>query len=573
MFLFKKEVAMDYRRIILYIALAMVGYSLWTAWQQDYPMPKAAVSTVAQQQAPQNPNLPPSAVTQSVNKTAAAPAASATTSAATVTKVVKQHIITVNTDTLSLKIDTAGGNVVEASLPRYPVATATPQIPTVLLSDAPEKFYIAQSGLLGKTGPDTQQGQAEYTTAQTAYVLTPDQNTLQVDLRWLNSEGLTITKRFTFHRNSYVVEVSYLIDNKTSQPWIGNFYSQIQRKKPPSESMFSLHSYEGATFSNPGQKNYQKLDYSDMDKGNLNLAVKGGWIAMQQRYFLSAWVPEQSATNQFFSQVNGDIYTIGFISQPIQVAPNAQATTGVKFYVGPETASVLKNLAPHLELTIDYGWLWIISAALFWVMDKIHSLVGNWGWSIVLVTLLIKLVFYKLSEASYRSMARMRQLQPRLEMLKERYGDDKQKMSQATMELYRKEKVNPLGGCLPMLIQIPVFIGLYYVLAESVELRQAPFILWIQDLSVRDPYFVLPILMGISMFLQQKLSPPPPDPMMAKMMMVLPIIFTVFFATFPAGLVLYWLVNNCLSILQQWYIMRRVEQMGSGKQVSKNKKR
>jgi len=270
-------------------------------------------------------------------------------------------------------------------------------------------------------------------------------------------------------------------------------------------------------------------------------------------------VPDQEQTNHYFSRAGADdIYTLGFVGPELKVAPGGKATAGGKFYVGPELEEPLKALAPHLELTIDYGWLWIVSSAIFWVMSKIYGVLGNWGWAIIIVTFLIKLAFYKLSATSYKSMAKMRDLQPRLELLKQRFGDDKQKMSKATMELYKTEKVNPLGGCLPMIIQIPVFIALYYVLIESVHLRHAPFILWIHDLSSKDPLYILPVLMGASMFLQQLLNPPPPDPMQAKIMKyALPIFFTVFFMTFPSGLVLYWLVNNCLSILQQWYIMKK----------------
>ncbi|HYF97446.1 MAG TPA: membrane protein insertase YidC, partial [Coxiellaceae bacterium] len=365
---------------------------------------------------------------------------------------------------------------------------------------------------------------------------------------------------------SYAIKIENQISNRSGRTWVGSLYSQIKHKPVEQEHSFMQpRTYEGATLSSPA-KRYQKLPYDKLEKATVNENIKDGWMAMQQHYFLTAWIPDPAQTNHYYTHVTSlgageydKIYTIGFVAPETQLAPGASESISSTFYVGPESTKQLEPLAPGLDLTIDYGWLWIISKAIFWVMDHINSIVGNWGWSIILVTVLIKLLFYKLSEASYRSMARMRELQPRLATLRERYGDDKQKLSQSTMEIYKKEKINPLGGCLPVIVQIPVFIALYYVLFESVELRQAPFILWIHDLSVKDPYYVLPILMGLSMFAQQKLSPPPPDPTQAKVMMFLPVIFTVFFLSFPAGLVLYWLVNNCLSALQQWYIIKRME--------------
>jgi YidC/Oxa1 family membrane protein insertase len=296
-----------------------------------------------------------------------------------------------------------------------------------------------------------------------------------------------------------------------------------------------------------------------MDEQNLNVSITGGWAAMLEHYFLSAWVPANTEMFNYYSHVtDGDMYTLGMLSAPLTLQPGATTIVGAKLYTGPEIMDRLKAVAPNLDLTIDYGFLWFISIAIFWLMKQIYQIVGNWGWSIVLVTVIIKLAFYHLSAKSYRSMAAMRKLQPRLQMLKERYGDDKQKLTQTTMELYKAEKINPLGGCLPVLVQIPVFIALYWVLIESVELRQAPFILWIHDLSAKDPYFILPIIMGITMFIQQHLNPPPADPVQAKMMKFLPIFFTFLFINFPAGLVLYWIVNNSISILQQWYITKKV---------------
>lgn len=362
-----------------------------------------------------------------------------------------------------------------------------------------------------------------------------------------------------FTKGSYLIDVDYKIANQGNHEWVGYMNTQLIRSSPKEDksSVFHVGSYTGASYSEPGKHRYQKVSFSDMNKGNLDVDSKGGWVAMQQHYFLSAWIPNANSTNKFYTRSVNNDYTIGAVSQPITLQPNQEKTIGSKLYVGPEITSVLKSIAPSLDLTVDYGILWFLSSLLFSLMKVINNVVGNWGWSIVLVTVLIKLAFYRLSAASYKSMAGMRKLQPKLQALRERYGDDKAKISQATMELYKQEKVNPLGGCLPIVIQIPVFIALYWVLLESVELRQAPFILWIKDLSDADPYHVLPLIMGATMLIQQKLNPAPPDPMQAKVMMFLPVLFTGLFWGFPAGLVLYWIVNNTLSILQQWYITRK----------------
>jgi YidC/Oxa1 family membrane protein insertase len=420
---------------------------------------------------------------------------------------------------------------------------------------------LAQSGLLNPNGPDTTQGQAVYVTEQKNYSLLPNQSNLQVKLYWQNAQGVKITKIFTFQRNQYEIGVDYQINNQSSQPWDGNLYLQLLRKDLPDAHQNRLSTtatYFGAAISSP-DKRFQKISFNSMKEKNIDQTITGGWAAMIQHYFVSAWVPENTQALQYFSHVtqNG-LYTIGMISPKISAQPGETITTHAKLYTGPAIADYLEQAAPGLKLTIDYGWFWFISGIIFWMMQHIYNIIGNWGWSIVIVTLIIKLMFYHLSAKSYRSMNGMKKLQPQLALLKERYGDDKQKFTQATLELYKKEKVNPMSGCLPILVQIPVFIGLYWVLIESVQLRQAPFIFWIHDLSMKDPYYVLPVLMGLSMFLQQRLNPPPPDPMQAKIMMLMPIVFTALFMNFPAGLMLYWFVNNTLSFLQQWFIMRSV---------------
>lgn len=541
---------MDTKRLLLYFALAYVVFSLWTAWIRDYSKPPVS-STAATTQ------LSPGAQVSTVPPTAAT-VPTAPGQPTSIQPTLAHELITVRTDVLEAKIDPVGGTLVEANLLKYPVSQKQPNIPVSLLNTKPDTFYVAEGGITGPRGPDTLQGQVKYSARQSNFVLATGQNELNVDLMW-QDKNVDVTKTYHFKRNDYAVDVIYNVKNHSGESWSGNLYGQLRRKPQPSPGLFHFSTYTGGSISSP-EKPYQKVSYSKMAKEPLSQNIHGGWLAMQQQYFLSAWIPNQQLTHHYYSSVDANnIYTLGFIGPTFTLAPGQQLKTTTTLYVGPEIEERLKALAPGLDLTIDFGWLWWLSIAILWVMKQIYKVVGNWGWAIVIVTLLIKLMFYKFSEMSYRSMAKMRQLQPKLAALKERYGDDKQKMSQATMELYRKEKVNPLGGCLPILIQIPVFIALYYVLIESVELRQAPFILWIHDLSSRDPYYVLPILMGISMFFQQRLNPTPPDPMQARVMQLLPLIFTILFATFPAGLVLYWLTNNVLSILQQWHITRRLE--------------
>jgi YidC/Oxa1 family membrane protein insertase len=539
------------KKLFLYAILAFICFSLWNLWQKDYG------------QNPEN-TSPNTAINATTNQTATTKTAANTANSSNIaaltleamTRVDTNHLIKVQTDILDVTIDTVGGNIVEVALLKY-ADTLHSKKPVKLLSFDVNKFYVAKSSLISKVGPDLPNNPAVYTTEKESYTLEPNQNTLAVKLIWKNNSGLSVCKTFTFTRQKYDIAVDYNVINNLKEPWSGTFSTQIQRKnfgeKP---GLFKFSTYEGAAISST-ETPYEKVSYSNMDKNNIDRDIVGGWAAFQQRYFLSAWIPNQTKTYQYFSNVNEQIYTIGMRDNSLNIAPGGNLTVTANFYTGPEVADNLKTLAKGLDLTADYGWLWIISVGLFWVLKHINMVVGNWGWSIVLVTVLIKVAFFKPSEKSYRSMAKMKDLAPKIKALKERYGDDRQKLHQATMELYKKDNVNPLSGCLPMLIQIPFFIALYYVLMGAVELRHAPFMFWIQDLSVRDPYFILPILMGLSMFLQQRISPTSADPQQAKIMMMMPIIFTMFFLSFPAGLVLYWLVNNCLSIWQQWYIMKK----------------
>jgi YidC/Oxa1 family membrane protein insertase len=561
---------LDYLRFSLYAVVIVISFTLYQQWEKEHPpVPIASVQkeTVSTNYIPEvaqpaavattTPSATPVTPPVATEKLSTAPSAT-------------QQIIHVTTDTLQVDIDPQGGNITQVNLFEYPESLHS-KTPYLLLNNDPATRYLAQSGLLSAVGPDTSKGQAVFTSEKTDYTLAKDQKELQVKLHWKNEQGLSVTKVFTFKPGSYDIGVNYQVANATKQPWEGNLYLQLLRKDtPPASSgsgLTSLATYFGAAISSP-QKPFEKIAFKDMTKQNLNQTITGGWAAMIQHYFVSAWVPDKNATSQYFSRVTNDgLYTIGMLGPKVTAAPGATIETSATLYAGPAIADKLQKVAPGLDLTIDYGWFWFISVIIFWMMQKIHFVVNNWGWSIVLVTCVIKLLFYPLSAKSYRSMNALKILQPKINALKEKFGDDKQKFTQATMELYRKEKVNPMSGCLPILIQIPVFIALYWVLIESVYLRQAPFILWIHDLSVKDPYYVLPVLMGISMLVQQKLSPPPPDPTQAKVMMLMPVIFTVLFINFPAGLMLYWFVNNTLSVLQQWYIMRTMQKAAPVKKV------
>lgn len=553
---------MDIRRLVLYFLLVFIGMSLWNQWQAEH---KPTTATQQQQSAASNSNQYDYVPTGFDNNSASSAAASTTKSRriAETTLAPQGDLIHVTTDLLNVAINTVGGNVVSAALIKYPVSVDEKDTPVRILSPSTSRLYVAESGLtnLNNNKPLTYQATAK------SYQLQSGQQQLQVVLT-AHADGLEIKKTYTFTRDRYAIGLNYQVTNHTNKAWSGSLYAQLKRRNVPVDSSI-LHvqrSYMGAAYYTP-HKPYQKLSYSGMDDNNLDLAVPGGWVAMQQHYFLSTWVATQNETNRYYSHVatphfntgSDHVYTIGFVEPKQTVEPGQTATSSATLYVGPETEKRLAALAKGLDLTIDYGWLWPISKLIFWVMSHIHQFIGNWGWSIVFTTLLIKLIFFKLTESSFMSMAKMRELTPRIQSLRERYGDDRQKLGQATMELYKKEKINPLGGCLPILIQIPVFIALYYVLIESVELRQAPFIFWIHDLSVKDPYYVLPILMGLSMFLQQRLSPAPPDPMQAKLFMFMPLMFVIFFMSFPAGLVLYWLANNCTQAAQQWYVMKKYE--------------
>ena len=544
---------MDNQRLILFAALSIVIMMLFSAWQEQHAPKQAPMTETAQQaesSVPSAAEMPPAVVAEP----------KAVPSQAPVAAVAGQHI-TVKTDLLDVEINTVGGEISRAALPAYPVSLKTPDVPFQLLDDRLPALFIAQSGLVAGEGMSAPDHQAVFQADQTRYQLAGGKDELKVRLHWHSPSGIDVLKTYTFHRNSYVIDLDFQVSNTGDQLWKGRPYRQLQRTKvaESGQSKF-IYTYMGGVFSSQWNS-YQKVKFEDMATWKPEQSyTTGGWAAMIQHYFLAAWIPDADEANHFYTKALPDgRYLIGLSGAEKSAAPGQSTQFHSRLYVGPKDQQRLEKVAPHLRLSVDYGVLDILAKPVFWLLQKIHGLVGNWGLAIILVTVIIKLVFFKLSEASYRSMANMRRLSPKLQALKERYGDDRQKMSQAMMDIYKKEKINPLGGCLPILVQIPVFISLYWVLLESVELRQAPFILWIHDLAAKDPYYVLPLLMGASMFLQQKLNPPPMDPLQAKVLQFLPLIFTAFFAFFPSGLVLYWVVNNILSITQQWYITRKIE--------------
>ncbi|EKM95372.1 membrane protein insertase [Stutzerimonas degradans] len=553
---------MDIKRSILLVALAVVAYLMVLQWNQDYG--QAALPAETAQTQPSVAALPETtpanaAANEDVPSLAGQPQANAIAASEP-----SKQLIRVRTDVLDVAIDPHGGDIVELRLPQYPRRQDRPDIPFQLFERSGERTYEAQSGLIGD-GPDKASARPQYSSEKTDYQLGEGQDQLVVDLKY-SADGVDYTKRFVFERGQYDLAVRYLIDNQSGKPWTGHLFGQLKRDAsadPSSSTATGTATYLGAALWTKDEP-YTKVSMGNMDDKSLRETVQGGWIAWLQHYFVTAWIPQPGDTNlvQTRKDSQGN-YIIGFTGPAVSVAAGAQGETGATLYAGPKSQEQLEELSPGLRLTVDYGILWFIAQPIFWLLENIHALLGNWGWSIIVLTIIIKLAFFPLSAASYKSMARMRAVSPKMQALKDQYGDDRQKLSQAMMELYKKEKINPLGGCLPIIVQMPVFLALYWVLLESVEMRQAPWMFWITDLSIKDPFFILPIIMGVTMFIQQQLNPTPPDPMQAKVMKLLPIIFTFFFLWFPAGLVLYWVVNNVLSIAQQWYITRQIEQAKS----------
>jgi YidC/Oxa1 family membrane protein insertase len=416
-------------------------------------------------------------------------------------------------------------------------------------------LYVAQTGLKGEGLPTHR---SVFTSSNTQYSMQEGVDTLEVRLNTAADNGVSVDKVYTFHRNNYAIDVNYEIKNNSANPISPSVYYQIIHDNKSNQGSMMMPTFTGGAYYNETDK-YKKIKFEEMAKKDLALKSKDGWVGLVQHYFVSAWIPQDGIERKFYTTKLSDTdFSIGSISPVGTIAAGATATIPARLYAGPQKQSLLEATAPGLEYTVDYGWLTVIAKPLFWLLSKIHEYVHNWGIAIILLTVLIKAAFFKLSASSYKSMAQMRELAPRLQAMKEKFGDDKQKMQQAMMEMYRSEKINPLGGCLPILVQIPVFIALYWMLLGSVELRHAPFFGWIHDLSAIDPLYILPILMGGTMIVQSYISPAPTDPMQAKVMKIMPVVFSIFFFFFPAGLVLYWLVNNILSITQQWYINKSI---------------
>jgi len=554
---------MDVKRGIIFIGLAVVSYMLVLAWNEDYVLQnqntqETVLETPAvsfdsepgQREQFEEFSTPEDKLNNEQSySTKLAPTAS-------------NSSVNIKTDVLDITIDLVGANIHSAVLPQYKVELGSPK-PLAILEDNNRRRYIAESGLFGKNGFDSSKNgpTPTYQSSSETYALLDGQQQLVVDFYFSDDSGVKITKRYSFQRDDYVITVTYLIDNQSTEAWEANLSGKILRdnsKDPSNQNSMGMQSFLGMVLSSK-EDPYEKIDFDDMLESPVNREIKGGWIAFIQHYYLSAWIPDDSITQTYQTRVKNGVYLMGFISPVTKVSPGTQESVSANLYLGPKIIERLENAAPKLDLTVDYGWLFFIAYPLFLLLDFLYSLVLNWGLAIILVTVCVKALFFKLSAASYRSMANMRRVAPKLQSLKDQYGDDRQKMSQAMMELYKKEKINPLGGCLPILVQMPVFIALYWVLLESVQLRHAPFMFWITDLSVKDPFFILPILMGISMFIQMQLNPSPPDPMQARIMKIMPVMMTVFFLWFPSGLVLYWLVNNILSIAQQWVITKQIE--------------
>ena len=542
---------MDTQRLILFMLFTLSVFFLLDAWQKDKQPLGVPAATSGPAKGPAATPVP--APTQPL--TAAVPSAEAPAASGALQK---GQTVRVETDLFIANIDTAGGDLRWLELLAHR-DTLDRKKNFVLLQAQGEHTYIAQSGLIGSGLPNHR---TRYTSGVREAKLAAGADRLSVRLDAAPGDGPKVTKIYTFHRGSYVIDTSFEVENRSAAAVQADAYFQLVRdSEPPAGDSAMLPTYTGLAVYTDREK-FQKISFADIDKGKLSYPKKSddGWIALLQHYFLSAWLPANNAPREFYTRrLDNGLYAAGVIVSLGNIEPGTNGTLTVPLYAGPQEQDKLSQLAPGLDLTVDYGWLTVIAKPLFWFLQWLHLWVGNWGVAIIVLTVIIKALFYPLSAASYRSMGRMRVLAPRMQKLKEQYGDDRQRLNQAMMDLYKTEKINPLGGCLPVIVQIPVFIALYWVLLASVELRHAPFIGWIDDLSVADPYFVLPVLMGATMIFQTFLNPEPPDPVQAKLMKIMPIAFSVFFFFFPAGLVLYWLINNILSIAQQWQITRGME--------------
>lgn len=573
-------------RIFLFGLLALIILFIYQQWYEDYATPKAppvvqtqatsGTQTITHNSSDNNPDYISNPVRSSQSEVTASNEADASSF------VVSGETIEIHTDVMNVLVNLTGGDIVAVDLPQYPVSVDEPDTPFKLLSSEKESLFIAQYGITQESKEDQSVGRPQFSTTSKSFTLADGEKELTVPLIWKGPNGITVEKKLIFERDSYRVYVDQSVANERETNWEGKFFAQLLRTPPIQEGGFlsGARSFTGAVFSTPDNR-YQKIEYDEIDENKFpDVTTTGGWVAMIQHYFLAAWIPPQESTVTYYSDNTfKPSYTAGFETAQIVIKPGEMVNFRQQLFVGPKLTDQLEPIAQALDRTVDYGYLFVIAKPMFIVLKWIEAVVGNWGVAIILLTALIKLAFFKLSEKSYKSMAKMKTLAPKMKQLKERYGEDKQKLNAAMMELYKKEKANPLGGCLPILVQMPFFIALYWMLQESVELRQAPFIFWINDLSLPDTMFTifdypisfLPLLMGASMFFQQRLNPAPMDPTQQRVMMLMPVMFTVMFMMFPSGLVLYWVVNNILSIAQQWVITKRVQE-SSNKPKPKKKK-
>jgi YidC/Oxa1 family membrane protein insertase len=554
---------MDIKRTILWVVFSISLLLLWDNWMRATGKPSMFFPNATQQQA--KPAVSGTAaarsdVPQPTTASQAAGSAAVPSVSAAEVKPVKGEVVTITTDVVKAEIDTLGGELKRLELLKHR-DTVDPSKNLVLFDASANRTYLAQTGLIGSGNG------AALPNHKSAFVAKPGPRSLdganQIQLV-LESEqgGVKLTKTYTFKRGDYAIDIKHDVTNNSGAPITPSLYLQLLRdgSKPEGESKF-YSTFTGPAVYTDAEK-FQKLDFEKIEKGKEEHAKKAdnGWIAIVQHYFVSAFLPQDKKEHEIFTKkVDTNLYAVGVIEPLGAIAPGATVSSKAVLYSGPQESAVLENIAPGLELVKDYGWLTIVAKPIFWLMTQIHKILGNWGWTIIVLTVLIKLAFFPLSAASYRSMAKMKTVTPKMQSIRERFKSDPQKMNQAMMELYKTEKINPLGGCLPIVVQIPVFIALYWVLLASVEMRNAPWLGWIHNLAAPDPFYILPVIMAVSMFIQTKLNPTPPDPMQAKVMMFMPIVFSVMFFFFPAGLVLYWVVNNVLSIGQQWVITKKIE--------------
>ena len=543
---------MDTKRLILFVVFSFSIMMLWDGWQSKDAPNNVVAETNTNVASPTN---DPAVVDETIPAPASSQAVSQSNELPTQGfQLETGELIQVKTDLYTAQISTMGGDIRKLTLNKH-LADDKESGNFVLMDQAADPMlYVAQSGLIGAGLPNHK---TPFTAEASSYTMDKGADSLTVKLSWLNN-GITVEKQYTFHRGKYEIELTHHINNTSGAEINPSVYYQVLHDRESNQGSTFMPTFTGGAYFTDAEK-FKKISFDDMEKTKLSLKSNDGWIGIIQHYFASAWIPAVGTPNEFYTkQINEKIFAVGVVNPIEKIATDSAVDVTTKLFAGPQTEKDLNAAGTGLEFAVDYGWLTIIAKPLFWLLSKIHGFIGNWGIAIIILTIMLKAAFFKLSATSYRSMAQMREMAPRMQAMKEKFGDDKQAMQQAMMEMYRKEKINPLSGCLPILVQIPVFIALYWVLLGSVELRHAPFFGWITDLSAKDPYYILPLLMGASMIIQTYLNPAPTDPLQAKIMKIMPIVFSIFFFFFPAGLVLYWLVNNVLSIAQQWYINKTI---------------